>query len=98
MKYQITRQGTTVCIGHCKDKQPLTAQALTQTVDEICRRNRRGKFHDNGVTFTAQDFIGILPGDVITLTTEHEILTFQIYENKDFTILDRHTRPITISE
>lgn len=97
MKYSIKRYDRTVCIGHCKDKEPLSDIAIEKSIYEISKRQMK-KTGDDGVTFRDQDYIGMLPGDVITFITETEAVTVQVYTNYDYTILNRQNRPFTISE
>ena len=97
MRYSIKRYDKTVCIGHCKDKMPLSDIAIEKSIYEISKRQAK-QTGDDGVTFRDQDYIGMLPGDVITFTTETEVVTVHVFTNYDYTILDRRNRPFTISE
>lgn len=98
MRYQINRRGSTVAIGHCKDSALKTETQIGRTLDEVARRLTRGKFYDNGVTFTADEWITLEAGDVVTFRTETEIVVAQVHLGDIFTVIDRRDLPMTLAD
>lgn len=98
MRYQITRYGTTVLIGHCKDSALKTEVQLTRTLNEVARRLTPGSFYDDGITFQTRDRIRLEPLDIVTFRTETETVTVQIGPGDTYNVIDRENIPMTLAD
>ena len=97
MKFSVVRNGRTVCIGHCSFDVPDNAH-MDNLVAHIVDRLTPRRYRDSGVTYNADVFYGIEPGDVINLESNCEYCSLQFHRQGEFTILDRRSRPATDTE
>lgn len=98
MRYQITRYGTTVLIGHCKDSALKTEVQLTRTLNEVARRLTPGRCFDDGITFRTRDRIRLEPLDIVTFRTETETVTVQIGPGDTYNVINRGNIPMTLAD